>query len=87
MHMTQHAQERCAQRAFPMDVVATIIAFGSEKPATGAISLVLDKAAIELAVEDDRHARSRLERYRGAYIITAGEKIITVAHGLRRYRG
>jgi len=86
MLLSKHAEIRCAQRGFPKDVVATILAFGSEKPAKGAVSLVLDKSAIELAVENNRHQIARLERYRGAYAITSGNRLITVAHGKRRFR-
>ncbi len=86
MEMTQHASERCAQRGIPKDIVETIWFYGTEKSARGAVSLTLDRAAIDLAAEDDRHFRAKLENYRGAYVIAAGAKVITTARQTRRYR-
>lgn len=87
MRLTRHAIRRSQQRGIPSDILSTIYAFGSAKHAEGALSLTLDKTAIELASEDDRTTQKRLESYRGCYVILGdGETGVTVARRRRRFR-
>ncbi|PRX27136.1 hypothetical protein SAMN05216257_1169 [Meinhardsimonia xiamenensis] len=87
MQLTRHAEQRLQDRCLPRDVVATIYAYGSFRHARGAVSLMLDREAIDLAAEGDRRRRNRLERYCGAYVIVGdGETIITAARRTRRFR-
>ena len=86
MRLTRHAEARRIQRNLPHKVIAAIYSYGSEHHAQGAISLTLDSAAIALAAEDDRRTRIMLERYRGAYMIEANGRGITVARRMRRFR-
>ncbi|RME66742.1 MAG: hypothetical protein D6781_14595 [Verrucomicrobia bacterium] len=87
MQLTRHAEQRLAQRCLPKDVVATIFEYGSERHSKGALSLTLDREAIELAADGDRALLQRLARYRGVYLIVGDrERVITAARRSRRFR-
>lgn len=87
MQMTAHANTRATQRAVPQDVVETIYAYGRPSHSRGALSIQMDREGISLAASElGKKRASRLERYRGVYLITKGDHIITVARAKRRQR-
>ncbi len=87
MQLTRHAALRRAQRNFPLDILQLIQAYGTPIHAHGALSLMMDDTAIDLAAEDDRRRRQSLRRYRGAYLIEGKNgAVVTVARGHRRFR-
>ncbi|MCC5993944.1 MAG: hypothetical protein JJT99_15635 [Rhodobacteraceae bacterium] len=87
MHMTAHANTRAIQRSVPQDVVETIFAYGRPSHSRGALSVQMDREAIALAASELGSKRaSRLERYRGVYLIAEGDHVITVARPKRRHR-
>ncbi|PPB80353.1 hypothetical protein LV82_02228 [Albidovulum inexpectatum] len=87
MQLSRHAKKRLSQRCLPKNVLRTIFEYGSERHSKGAISLTLDREAIELAADGDRRVVQKLEPFCGAFLIVSdGEKVITAARRTRRFR-
>jgi len=85
MELTKHAIQRAAQRSIPDAVVEAIYAFGASYSARGCTGLRLDRVAIELAADELAASEiQRLRRFHGAFIITSGAKVVTVARATRR---
>jgi hypothetical protein len=86
MEMTRHADMRRLQRCVPLPILETISAYGTAHHTGGALSLSLDRKAIDQAVYDNRHLRSELERYSGVYLVLGkNERVVTVARSRRRF--
>jgi hypothetical protein len=85
MHLSQHATHRANQRSIPVAVIEAIFDFGTDYLSKGLIGFRLDRRAIDLAAgvlpatEVDR-----LRRYKGVYLIAAGDCVVTVARATRR---
>lgn len=86
MRMTRHAEKRAAQRSIPAAVVQSIYDYGAPYASRGATALRLDRKAFDLA-EDDMPLRDvqRLRRFSTVYLVSNGEKVITVARSSRRH--
>jgi hypothetical protein len=87
MQLTEHARARSTQRSIPAEIVKTIFFFGTQRPAPGkAVRIMLDKTSIALAADGSARKRSKLERYRGAYLVVGDEgRIVTAAWRNRRF--
>lgn len=85
MQLTAHARDRAAQRSIPTPVIEAIYAFGTDYASAGAIGLRLDRRALELAADElATEELARLRRFIGVYLISQGDRVITVARANRR---
>jgi hypothetical protein len=86
MHLSQHATHRAIQRSIPVSVIEAIFDFGTDYPSRGLIGLRLDRQALDLAADVLTATEvGRLRRYAGAYLIAAGDRVVTVARATRRH--
>ena len=87
MQMTAHAETRSIQRSVPHDIIETILVYGRPVHSRGALSVAMDRRALELAASElERRDLVRLERYRGVYVVADGAVVVTVARPTRRRR-
>lgn len=79
--LTRHAADRAAQRSIPVEVIDLILTYGESRDAgDGARKYALSRRGLR-EVRKDRatEARTKLDHFRRAYVVTNGEKIITAA--------
>lgn len=85
MELTAHAQQRASQRAVPLPVVHAIYSYGVAYASRGATGLRLDRRSLDLAADELAPREvERLRRFTGAFVITNGARVITVARASRR---
>ena len=85
MQLTRHARHRTAQRSIPIAVIEAIFDFGTDYASRGLTALRLDRYALDLAADALSSTEvQRLRRYCGAYVIAAGDCVVTVAYANRR---
>ena len=86
--MTNHAMERSQQRCIPPLSIHWLCQYGSRKRNTnGTIVCYFDRKSLRLISSDVGHIIiRRLSGLMNAYLVIAGDRIITVGHRYRRIK-
>ncbi|MGH7090567.1 MAG: hypothetical protein ACREFQ_16860 [Stellaceae bacterium] len=82
---TRHAWQRMQQRSIPSGVVDLILEYGHEAEAgEGASRFALDKDSLRAIRRSfGTQFADALNRYRSAYVVANGERVITAAFASR----
>ena len=86
--MTNHALERSQQRCIPPLIIHWLCQYGSRKRSNnGTIMCYFDRKSMRLIASDVGHVViRRLSSLMNAYLIIAGDQIITVGHRYKRIK-
>jgi len=86
--MTKHALERSQQRCIPPLIIHWLCQYGSRKRnRNGTILCYFDKQSIRLIASDvGSIVTRRLSGLMSAYLVIAGENIVTVGHRYKRIK-
>lgn len=86
--MTSHALERSQQRCIPPLIIHWLCHYGTRKRSSnGTIMCYFDKKTLRLIASDVGHVVIRkLSGLMNAYLVIAGDQIITVGHRYRRIK-
>ena len=86
--MSKHALERAQQRCIPPLIIHWLCQYGSRKRNdNGTISCYFDKTSLRLISSDVGHiVIRRLSSLFNAYLVIAGENIITVGHRYKKIK-
>jgi len=86
--MTSHALERSQQRCIPPLIIHWLCQYGSRRRSgNGTIICYFDKKTLRLIAADVGHVVIRkLSGLMNAYLVIAGDQILTVGHRYRRIK-
>lgn len=86
--MTRHALQRSQQRCIPPLIIHWLCQYGSRKRNNnGTIVCYFDKKSLRLIASDVGHiVIRRLSGLMNAYLVIAGDQILTVGHRYKRIR-
>ena len=86
--MTNHAMERSQQRCIPPLIIHWLCQYGSRKRSSnGTILCYFDKKSLRLISSDvGQIVIRRLSSLMNAYLVIAGDNIITVGHRYKRIK-
>ncbi|MBE9568439.1 MAG: hypothetical protein IMF14_07060 [Proteobacteria bacterium] len=86
--MTSHALERSQQRCIPPLIIHWLCQYGSRKRSiNGTIVCYFDKKSVRLLTSDvGKVVIRRLSSLMNAYLVTAGNRIVTVGHRYKRIK-
>lgn len=86
--MSQHALERSQQRCIPPLIIHWLCQYGSRKRnSNGTIVCYFDRKSVRLIASDvGQVVIQRLSGLLNAYLVIAGDKILTVGHRYKRIK-
>ncbi len=86
--MTKHALERAQQRCIPPLIIHWLCQYGSRKRNNnGSIICYFDRKSVHLVASDvGQIVIRRLSGLMNAYLVIAGDQILTVGHRYKRIR-
>jgi hypothetical protein len=86
--MTNHALERSQQRCIPPLIIHWLCQYGSRKRSSnGTILCYFDRKSMRLIASDVGHiVIRRLSGLMNAYLVIAGDQILTVGHRYKRIK-
>lgn len=86
--MSQHALERSQQRCIPPLIIHWLCQYGSRKRnSNGTIVCYFDRKSVRLIASDvGQVVIRRLSGLLNAYLVIAGDKILTVGHRYKRIK-
>jgi len=88
LQMTNHAMERSQQRCIPPLIIHWLCQYGSRKRGNnGTILCYFDRKSLRLIASEAGHiVVRRLSSLMNAYLVIAGNQILTVGHRYKRIK-